>query len=310
MRSYTEAEICLLLLYALPGEPLRETLYRKLFLAYSALGTGAEVENRDLQEQDLMRLGCNRETAKQILYRLEQQETLYSYLRNLRSRGIQVVTRLSPDYPQALRGKLGDRAPLVLYCAGNTELFSTECISLVGSRRLREKGKAFAARAGDEIAREGRTYCSGGAVGADSVGFYAAMKAKGCAVLFLADSLERAMDNGDFRKPLAESRLLLVSEFGYDQGFSTQRALSRNRLIHAMGEKTLVAQSDYGSGGTWNGTLENLRQGWSPVFMCNEEPEDGGTQGLIQRGAVPILTKELSELPLVQAAQLTMEGSL
>lgn len=306
MRTYSSAEICLMLLYALPGEPLREGVYRKLFRAYTALGT--EQEDRDLQEQDLMRLGCNRETSKQILYRLEQQETLYSYLRNLRSHGIEVVTRLSPDYPQKLRKVLGDRAPLILYCSGNTALFSTRCISLVGSRNLREKGTVFSMRAGEQIAAEGYTYCSGGAAGADSIGYAAAQKAGGNGILFLADSLEGCMNQPQYKEALEQGRLLLVSEFGYDQGFSTQRAFSRNRLIHAMGEKTLVAQSDYGSGGTWNGTLENLKQGWSPVFMCNEEPEHPGTCGLIERGAVPVLTEELSQLSLIQDAQLTFGG--
>lgn len=304
MRTYSGAETCLMLLYALPGEPLREGLYRKLLRAYNALG--AEPEERDLQEQDLMRLGCNRDTAKQILYRLEQQETLFSYLRNLNTRGIEIVTRLSPDYPQKLRLALGDRAPLILYCGGNTELFSTECISLVGSRQLREKGKGFSALAGDSIACGGYTYCSGGALGADSVGYEAALRAGGKAILFVADSLEGCMNQEKYKSALRQGRLLLVSEFGYDQGFSTQRAFSRNRLIHAMGEKTLVAQSDYGSGGTWNGTMENLKQGWSPVYMCNEEPEDRGTQGLIQRGAVPVFTEQLRDLSQLQPSQLTL----
>lgn len=304
MRTYSEAETCLMLLYALPGAPLREGVYRKLFRAYSALEV--EAEDRDLQEQDLMRLGCNRETAKQILYRLEQQETLFSYLRNLNTRGIEIVTRLSPDYPQKLRLALGDHAPLVLYCGGNTELFSTPCMSLVGSRQLREKGKGFSARSGDAIAREGYTYCSGGALGADSVGFDSAMQAGGSAILFVADSLEACMGQGRYRPFLEQGRLLLVSEFGYDQTFSPQRAMSRNRLIHALGERTLVAQSDYGSGGTWNGTVENLKQGWSPVLMCNEEPDDLGTRGLIERGAVPVLTEEVGNFTQIQPAQLSL----
>lgn len=305
MRTYSSSEICLMLLYALPGEPLREGVYRKLFRAYAALTPPQD--ERELDVQDLMRLGCNRETANRILYRLEQTETLHAYLRNLWNRGIQVITRLSSDYPQRLRHVLGDQAPLILYYSGNVGLFSSPCLSLVGSRKLREPGNLFAQRAGAAIAGEGLVYCSGGARGADTVGFQAAMKAGGSAVLYLADSLEAAMMDSRYRGALKEGRLLLVSESGYDQRFSPQRALSRNRLIHAMGEKTLVAQSDYGFGGTWSGTLENLKQGWSPVFMCNEEPDNQGTCGLIERGAVPVLTEELSQLSQLQQEQLRME---
>lgn len=306
MRAYSAAETCLLLLYALPGEPLREGVYRKLLRAYQALEPQNSEPERQLEIQDLMAMGCNRDTAEEILYRLEQRETLYAYLRNLWLRGIQVVTRLSGDYPHRLRTTLGDRAPLVLFCAGNTALFSQSCVSLVGSRQLRDKGRHFAARAGEAIVGQNRVYCSGGAVGADTVGFTAAMDAGGQAVLFLADSLEKAMEQELYEKSLKEGRLLLVSEFGCDQAFSSQRAMSRNRLIHAMGEKVLVAQSDYGTGGTWHGTVENLKQGWSPVFVSHEEPDHPGTRGLVDRGGIPVLARELENLSELVPSQMTL----
>ena len=94
--------------------------------------------------------------------------------------------------------------------------------------------------------------------------------------------------------------VLYAAEGGFELGFSAQRALSRNRLIHAMGEKTLVAQCRAGAGGTWDGTTENLRRGWSPVFVSDDGSE--GTQALIARGAVPVRT--LSGLDDLQPAQL------
>ena len=120
----------------------------------------------------------------------------------------------------------------------------------------------------------------------------------------MADSLEDCITRECYETMLREGRLLLVSEYGFHQDFTPHRAHSRNRLIHAMGEKTLVAQSDYGSGGTWSGTLENLKQGWSPVFVCNEEPEDPGASGLIERGGDPILMVELPQLDYLNNAQL------
>ena len=67
-----------------------------------------------------------------------------------------------------------------------------------------------------------------------------------------------------------------------------------------MGEKTLVAQTGFGSGGTWNGTLENLRHGWSPVFVHADGSE--GASALIARGAEPV--RELHTLEALCAAQL------
>ena len=98
----------------------------------------------------------------------------------------------------------------------------------------------------------------------------------------------------------AQRNVLFLSEGGWTLPFSAVRALSRNRLIHAMGEKTLVAQTGFGSGGTWNGTLENLRHGWSPVFVHADGSE--GASALIARGAEPV--RELHTLEALCAAQL------
>ena len=68
-----------------------------------------------------------------------------------------------------------------------------------------------------------------------------------------------------WKQPLRE-RVLYLSETDFEEGFSAQRALSRNRVIHAMGIVTFVAQSSLGTGGTWDGTVKNLQNGWSRVY--------------------------------------------
>ena len=97
----------------------------------------------------------------------------------------------------------------------------------------------------------------------------------------------------------ARRNVLFLSEGGWTLPFSATRALSRNRLIHAMGEKTLVAQTGFGSGGTWSGTLDNLCHGWSTVFVH----DDGsmGAAALIARGAEPVAA--LTSLRALEPAQ-------
>ena len=77
--------------------------------------------------------------------------------------------------------------------------------------------------------------------------------------------------------------MLYVSEEDFDEPFSSQRALSRNRVIHALGRMVFVAQSDLGKGGTWDGTVKNLRFGWSPV-ACFRDGSEASSQ-LEQMGA-------------------------
>lgn len=307
MRAYRAPEMCLLLLYALPGEmTLKERLYQKMLQAFSVLGEKSLDFDEDVSEQTLLRLGCTQQEAGAILGRLESKDVLLQYLRGLERQGVYPVTRISPAYPQRLRTTLGNRAPLVLWCCGNQQLFSKSCISLVGSRQLETSGERFAQQAGRAIGQQGFCYCSGGASGADTVGFQASQESGGCAVIFVADSLAECRNRNLYLEGLRENRVLLVSEGGPDERFSAQRALSRNRLIHAMGEKVLVAQSGYGTGGTWSGTMENLKAGWSPVFVNNAQPENPGIKGLLERGGNPVSMDALSNLEALGAAQLSL----
>ena len=107
----------------------------------------------------------------------------------------------------------------------------------------------------------------------------------GQVISIVADSLE---------KQSQRTNVLYLSEDGYNLPFSTPRALSRNRLIHCMGIRTFVAQSGYQRGGTWDGTVKNLRFGWSTVYCF----EDGSpAQSLLQEmGANAVTMEELSNI--------------
>ncbi len=300
MIRYTDAERCMMLLFAdLDGtRPLSRSTYQRLSRMLEALG-GSD-GRQQVSGQELSRLGATAQESELILSRLNQEAALAGHLELLRRLDITLLTRISPQYPMRLRQVLGNRAPMVLYCAGNLELFDTECVSLVGSRQLREPGRHFSQVLGRTAAEEQMTYVSGGAIGADTVGFRAAVEHDGRAIIFLADSLRAR------RKELLGPSVLLVSEYGFDQAFSAARAYSRNRLIHAMGEKVFVAQTAYGSGGTWNGVMENLKAGWSPVFLCAEEGKDPGTVGLLERGCTPVYTAELKDLRALGSRQTSL----
>ena len=105
--------------------------------------------------------------------------------------------------------------------------------------------------------------------------------------------------------------MLYLSESSFEEPFSAQRALSRNRIIHSLGAVTFVAQCGCRTGGTWDGTEKNLRLGWSPVYCY----ADGSpTQHLLaDMGAVPVTEEQLCDfasLPKPVADLFTMEESL
>ncbi len=287
----TRAEEGLLLLCCPLGDaaarPLTAVQYRVLAARVQASKRCGD-PTRELTEDDLRSLGCPPQEAARIAGLLRRETQLARYLAAAERRGISVLTRLSPDYPARLRAALGTSAPAALFYAGDRRIISRAAVALVGSRALRETGRQFAARVGTLAAREGFVLSSGGAAGADTCAQEACLAAGGQVVCFTADALSRRLET-----PRPDG-LMLVGELGWDIPFSTPRALSRNRLIHALSMKAFVAQTDCGTGGTWHGACENLKRQWSPVFVCNDASD--GARALCARGASAVSLEQLTSL--------------
>jgi predicted Rossmann fold nucleotide-binding protein DprA/Smf involved in DNA uptake len=61
--------------------------------------------------------------------------------------------------------------------------------------------------------------------------------------------------------------------------------MARNQYIYALADYGLVVQSERGTGGTWAGATENLRERWVPLLV-RESAEASGNRDLIQRGGL------------------------
>lgn len=261
------------------AEPLRlselRALRRKMHEAE------APKQDRELRPEDLLALGYPEPTAQRIVSLLQRQALLQAYLSELSAKGITPVTCASSAYPVQLK-KLGDEAPAVLFAKGDVSLLQRRAIALVGARDLRVQNAAFAAAVGAQAAQAGFALVSGNAPGADRTAQEAALIAGGTVISFIADRLEKCC---------AEDNIVYLSEDGTNSAFSTFRALRRNAFIHALAEKTYVAQCNYGRGGTWAGTTQNLTHGYSPVFVFRDGTE--GQKQLCELGAVAVDTPEI-----------------
>lgn len=265
------------------SKPLTVAQFRKL--AARVRGITPPDEQRSLTLEDLTSLGYGSAEAQNILYLLSREEELEYYVNQAKRNGCAPITRVSPAYPQLLREHLGYDSPGCLWSKGDQSLLSKPMIALVGSRDLRGENRAFAEEAGLQAAKQGYALLSGNARGADQTAQQACLNAGGQVVSVVADSLEKCK---------ADPNVLYLSEDGFHLGFSAQRALSRNRIIHAMGVLTLVAQCSLGKGGTWKGTQQNLRHGWSPVF-CFRDQSPAAAE-LEQMGAMMVDIDELKDL--------------
>lgn len=288
------AEQCLVMLLCRLGQevyPLHAPEYARLARLMRSLSPVAADEEAPLTERQLAALGISAPLRRRLLCLLERQDVLRDYLSA--APDIHVLTRISEGFPARLR-LLRDHCPPVLFCRGEVSLLQTPCIALVGSRQLFPRGKAFAEHIGRLAAREGFTLVSGGAVGADRAAQEACLRAGGRVVCFVPDTL--------LRYPKGENILYCCDE-GYELPFSAARALRRNRFIHALGEKTFVAQCPQRRGGTWSGSVDALHGGYTELYALNDGSE--GVMGLAALGAV-LVDDGLPSITDLQPRQLSI----
>lgn len=283
----TGAEQGFLLLTSHLGDPARRPLSIAQFreLALRAGKMGKPLAQRELTEKDLRMLGCDAAFSTRIQELLSQQEQLRWYLDKGRKKGCIPITRISDGYPHRLRKCLGLNAPGVLWMKGDRDILRLPAIALVGSRDLNDANREFAWEVGKQAAKQGYVLISGHARGADRQAQDSCLEHGGKVISVVSDQLEKHCEHGN---------VLYLSEDGFDLPFSAERALKRNRVIHSLSPKTFVAQCGYGKGGTWNGTKNNLRFGWSTVFCF----DDGGEtcQELVRMGAYPVTVEDLWDI--------------
>lgn len=290
-----------LLLTSHLGDPSRRplTVAQLRNLAGRARDMDITDPNRNMQPEDLIHLGYAPDMAQRILSLLDDRELLEYYLHRGARQNCRVFTRVSDGYPMQVRTKLGLDSPGCLWAKGDLTLLEKPAVSAVGSRDLRKANREFAYEVGVQAAKQGYVLVSGNARGADTVAQEACLAAGGCVISVVADALEKL--------PLRE-RVLYLSEDSFDYGFSPQRALSRNRVIHAFSSKTFVSQCAEEKGGTWDGTVKNLIAGWSSVYCFR----DGSTASLrlADMGASLIDPQQLTEIAQLQELQIKMEETL
>ena len=250
-------------------------------------------EDRELRVSDLTVLGYRSDMALRILALLDEEELLDHYLTRAARQGCVPITRVSRDYPLILRQRLGLDSPGCLWAKGDVSILNSPAIALVGSRDLNPENKAFAKAVGYEAAMQGLTLVSGNARGADKAAQEACLKAGGRVVSIVADSLASHKERHN---------VLFLSEEDFEAEFSAQRALSRNRCIHALGRMVFVAQARAQQGGTWDGTVKNLRFGWSEV-ACFRDGSEASIQ-LEQMGAYLVGMEDLKDFGTLPESDL------
>jgi predicted Rossmann fold nucleotide-binding protein DprA/Smf involved in DNA uptake len=238
--------------------------------------------------------GVKPETADTVKHLLEDAAAATLEAEELGRRGIWVTTIADDEYPPALADRLAENAPPVIFGVGDPGLLSTPGIGIVGSREIGEIGADVAKTLATEAVSLGRSVVSGGARGIDQLAMNAAYQSGGSVIGVLADSMLSRIRSPEVLEALDEGGTCLLTQQAPTSGFSPAAAMSRNKLIFALSELTIVVASDQESGGTWAGATEALKMGNGQVVVWRGDGEGPGNSELERLGAVPI--KAIGEL--------------
>lgn len=208
-------------------------------------------------------------------------------LESWQKHGVWIISRANSEYPLSIRKHLGDLRPPILFGIGNKDLLSLSGIGFVGSRNnLEAADVAYTQRLVYQAVDQGFAVISGAAKGVDQAAMEAALQHGGMSIGVVSDSLLKASTSRAYREAIQEGRLVLISPYYPEAGFSPGNAMGRNKYIYTLSQAVVVVKSDYDTGGTWTGAVENLKKKWVPLLV--RQSAHRGNQELIKEGATPI----------------------
>lgn len=219
--------------------------------------------------------------------------------------GIWIISRSDEEYPKRYKTHLKDKAPPLLFGAGDRSLLNGGGLAIVGSRNVDQDGEIFTREVAELCAANRMPVVSGGARGVDQIAMGAALEAGGITIGILAENLLKKSVERTARYAISDGRLLLISPYHPNARFTVGTAMSRNKLIYAMADYGLVVSAEHKKGGTWAGAEEELKREISrPVFVRTGNNVPKGNSKLLDIGAVawpePIeqgnLEQQLSDL--------------
>ncbi|MGI9136724.1 MAG: DNA-processing protein DprA [Candidatus Nanopelagicales bacterium] len=166
--------------------------------------------------------------------------------------GMRIIVRDESEWPRQL-DDLGDTRPFALWVQGaaNLRLSCVRSVAIVGARAATPYGLSVARDWSAELASEHISVVSGAAFGIDAAAHRGALSVDGLTIAVLASG-------ADVVYPRAHEQLiariadegLVISESPLGEPARRQRFLTRNRVIAALTQATVVVEAALRSGTT------------------------------------------------------------
>lgn len=194
----------------------------------------------------------------------------------------------APDYPPKL-AEIPEPAPYIFRKGPLWPLLGPS-VAIVGTRRCTSRGRSVTQTLAAQLASEGVTIVSGGALGIDAAAHAGALEVKGRTVLVSATGIDLAypLENEPLYQQIADQGCVLTELL---PGTPPRGDFfpTRNRILVGLCDATLIVEGTLESG-TATSARHALKLGrplftWpsSPEMHLRELPEH-----LIERGAIPL----------------------
>lgn len=210
-------------------------------------------------------------------------------LAQLESKGIRLLSKDNPEYPERVNRILGDDAPPLLYVWGNLDLLRKPTVGFCGSREVTESGVTVISSAVRQITSLDWTVVSGHARGTDTIAHRVTLEHGGGTIVVAPQGILGFKLRQDLRAIAKPEKLLVVSEFFPTAPWSIANAMARNKTILAFSDAMILIEARL-SGGTFDAGKTALRLK-VPLYVAEYqfpgENADGNTY-FLSKGAVPL----------------------
>jgi DNA protecting protein DprA len=215
--------------------------------------------------------------------------------------GAQFITPESTNWPPSLNDL--NAAPIGLVVKGDLSALSERSLAIVGTRNPTPYGVRIAGDFAAGFVDREWNIVSGGAYGIDSAAHKGALIAEGRTIAVLATGIDVAYPAGNVHlfAAIAENGAL-VSEVLPGAHAIPSRFLTRNRIIAALSQATLVVEAAFRSGSLR--TARDAAELMRPVMAIPgpiSAPTSEGCHRLIGERAAEIVTSVTDAIELISA---------
>jgi len=201
------------------------------------------------------------------------------------------------DYPELLK-QINKEAPKQIYFKAlassfSQELFSSPCLSVVGSRKLTSYGRQAGEQIISQIAASGITIISGFMYGGDALAHQTAVNVNGRTIAVMPCGIDciHPQDQKDLYQDILDNQGMIISEYEGDMKPALWTYPRRNRIVAGLSQALLIIEA-----GEKSGTLitANYAKKFKRKIFALPGPITGsvskGTNMLIKQGVAEMVT--------------------